>query len=340
MQHSVPAGLPDSATLPDSASLSDSTTLPDSASLPDLLTLPNYLPRSRPNLISLPTELLLEITDHLFTQGAYIPTHNPTNRKKTNFHHASALLRVSRHLNEVLTPYFYGRAISDYRWPPPPNWGRSLMHWAVAHNGSRGLIQKLILYGGSKLVNDVDFEGLSPIFVAAMHNNFEAAELLLNAGANPNSTALGLTPVLCTVVLKHHDTLRVLLNAGGDPEADGFSGSTALHLASMIGVSRDANLLKAALIEAGGDWDTRKSSAGYTAVQIENIMKNEIFIGNYQESLENKPIFGFYDDLPMCAYPLFHHRNNTALSKADMHMYCRPGCELRSDSAYLRAIRG
>jgi ankyrin repeat protein len=107
-------------------------------------------------------------------------------------------------------------------------------------------------------LDEVEFEGATPIALAAEVNNLDAIKLLVDAGGNPNTpTAKGTTPLMlasgaATDVQRARsveeralsvETARYLLDHGTDVNAAGQFGWTALHSASYQGITDLIELL-------------------------------------------------------------------------------------------------
>jgi ankyrin repeat protein len=101
-------------------------------------------------------------------------------------------------------------------------------------------------------LTEVEFEGATPIALAAEVNNLEAIKLLVAAGGDPNiPTAKGTTPLIlasgaATDVQRARsieersmaiDTARYLIDHGADVNAAGQFGWTALHSAAYQGIT-------------------------------------------------------------------------------------------------------
>jgi len=101
-------------------------------------------------------------------------------------------------------------------------------------------------------LTEVEFEGATPIALAAEVNNLDAIKLLVAAGGDPNiPTTKGTTPLIlasgaATDVQRARsieersmaiDTARYLIDHGADVNAAGQFGWTALHSASYQGIT-------------------------------------------------------------------------------------------------------
>jgi cytohesin len=103
-----------------------------------------------------------------------------------------------------------------------------------------------------RALDEVEFEGATPIALAAEVNNLEAIKLLVNAGGDPNiPTVHGTTPLMlasgaATDVQRARSieeralaihTARYLVDHGADVNAAGQFGWTALHSATYQGIT-------------------------------------------------------------------------------------------------------
>jgi len=248
------------------------------------------LSHSRPaqcNFLSLPNELLLEIAEWLFHPATYdirLP-------EATTFRDASAFLLVNHRLYQLFSPYFF-RTISKFSWGPP-HLGRSILHWAAAHNGNPNLLRRLLPYGGSKMINDVDREGASPLFTAVLHNNATITEFLLKEGADIELEAQS-TPLVCAVVFGYYDIVGLLLDAGAYTEERTFTDCTPLHIASMLGNAKEASNIIKALVQAGADTSARQH-LGYTPAEIEEKLSEAKALGIYKGDLDLERVTPLYD---------------------------------------------
>ncbi|KAF8423893.1 ankyrin repeat-containing domain protein [Tirmania nivea] len=305
---------------------------PDPAGLVDL---PHFQP-TRYNFLSLPNELLLEIAEYTFNSITYGDPPASAATDSTALRDATAFLLVNHRLNQLLTPYLLRVAMSKVSWGPP-HWHRSILHWAAAH-GSLSLLRKVLLYGGSKMINQVDSRGISPLMTAVLHNDAAITELLLEEGADvelgPTSSAAQariFTPLHCAVAFGYHDILGLLLGAGADTESTAFAHCTPLHIASMIGDVKDASISKEALVQAGANRNAQ-SLLGYwyTPIQIEEELSKAKAIKTYkerEEGITQEGIDNWLDNFifsPL-GLPLYFLRSQLSQFKEVQHEWC-PHC--------------
>lgn len=96
----------------------------------------------------------------------------------------------------------------------------------------------------------------TPLHEAVLHDRFDAAKLLLMAGADPNiQTIRGYTPLHLAAKMTHPDIVEILLDYGADPDIRTISGTgklgdTVLH---EIVTFRQNNGIAHRLLDAGAD---------------------------------------------------------------------------------------
>jgi ankyrin repeat protein len=75
--------------------------------------------------------------------------------------------------------------------------------------------------------------GLAPLHLAARQGSIEAAQALLDAGADINQRSAGdrITPIIIATLNEHFDLARFLLNKGADPNLSEDNGVTPLYAA-------------------------------------------------------------------------------------------------------------
>ena len=89
----------------------------------------------------------------------------------------------------------------------------------------------------------------TPLHQAAFIRNQNLAELLLDAGANPNATnAGGYTPLHLAAGMVTMEMTRSMLDAGADPSIVAKNGKTALDIATEYKAHENVALLKRVLL--------------------------------------------------------------------------------------------
>ena len=119
----------------------------------------------------------------------------------------------------------------------------TLLHIASIMN-DLSLARELIALGGSP--DKTNYQGQTPVFMAANWASNEILELLLNAGGNPNividQESLYNTPLLVATINEHIKTVRLLISYGADPGYQNMQGISALKIAQS---ARNEELISA-----------------------------------------------------------------------------------------------
>jgi ankyrin repeat protein len=137
--------------------------------------------------------------------------------------------------------------------------GGTALHWAV-HLGDRETAVLLIRAGA--LVNAANDNGVTPLSLACTNGSAAIVDLLLNAGANPNTTSpvTGETVLMTAARTGVVDVVRMLVDRGADVNAtEPQLGQTALMWAAAEGHSGIVRVL----VERGAGVRTQ-SKAGFT----------------------------------------------------------------------------
>jgi hypothetical protein len=133
---------------------------------------------------------------------------------------------------------------------------------------SNGDIETLVdlLSEDSKLINDVNQFGMTPLHGAVFHGQIESARILLDYGADPNHPSSGVKytfPLHLATSRLHKPLIELLIIDGGaDPAAKDYLGHTVLDVAQSISVENDsvakdpdtniqmANFIKSCIVKA------------------------------------------------------------------------------------------
>ncbi len=133
----------------------------------------------------------------------------------------------------------------DYKVPGP-------LHWATEY-GRPNMVRLLLNLPGSKRVHpdSMGYGNTTPLHVAARIGRRQIVDLLLAAGANPNTPNMDFSVSLNYAVLwEHEDIVKKLLDAGADPNGNRNSSHSPLELArDFVGNNTIARML----IEAGAE---------------------------------------------------------------------------------------
>ncbi len=112
--------------------------------------------------------------------------------------------------------------------------GMTALHWASL-NGDAELAQ-LLLYAGANVRATTRLGGYSPLYLAAKAGHAKVIDALLNAGTNPNSTAVdGLTPLMMAASSGNAEAVELLVKRGADVNArESENGQTPLAFAAAF----------------------------------------------------------------------------------------------------------
>jgi|LakMenEpi03Aug12_release.lakeMendotaPanAssembly.Ray.scaffolds.fasta_scaffold565342_1 ankyrin repeat protein len=105
--------------------------------------------------------------------------------------------------------------------------------------------------------------GWTPLYRSVVSGDFQATQLLLSHGADPNIVNhLGETPLHQAADYSQYAIAKSLLDAGADPDIQQDQGDTPLHHAAFKGDSQMISLL----LEYGADPNTKNYMFGRTPV--------------------------------------------------------------------------
>ena len=134
----------------------------------------------------------------------------------------------------------------------PPGWADRLdrreetpLHWAACADNATSI--RLLVSLGANTENSANDSGFTPLRSAISLGFWDAAEALLECGANPNARdTCGNTPLLRTCQAIHprsYQMAKILVAHGADVNALGGSNETALHVAARTGSALTCELL-------------------------------------------------------------------------------------------------
>ena len=130
----------------------------------------------------------------------------------------------------------------------------------AARAGRVGAVRALLRHGAAVDAAE-QWRGQTALMWAAVENNIEAADALLDGGANIHARSTGgFSPLLFAVRAGHIDMVRTLLAAGASPEETLLDGTSALVLAT-----KNAHYELGALLLAAGA-NPNADDQGWTAL--------------------------------------------------------------------------
>ena len=128
--------------------------------------------------------------------------------------------------------------------------GNSLIHRAVLHGARPSIIKAIIdVMGQADVTND---NGQTPLALAAANGKTKITEILLAAGAQPNSEDdQSRTPLMEASNAGHADTVAMLIKHGADVNAADRHQETGLMMAAAWGYHKVVQTL----VQAGASCD-------------------------------------------------------------------------------------
>jgi ankyrin len=131
--------------------------------------------------------------------------------------------------------------------------GTTALHWAVQRDDA-AMASMLVRAGAN--AQAPNRYGVRPLWIAASNGNPEVVKLLLEAGADANTSVAGETAVMTAARAGNADALRLLIEHGGNPNARDTRGQTAL----MWAAARNNGAAIWLLVEAGADIAVRTNN--------------------------------------------------------------------------------
>ena len=127
----------------------------------------------------------------------------------------------------------------------PQGDGTTALHWAAYRDDLA--MARLLVAAGADVAATTRLVEYTPLFMASKNGNAAIVDLLLEAGAEANSTTTtGTTPLMLAAASDNAETVTVLLDAGADINArDLNQGQTALMFAAAPGSTEVIKVLAA-----------------------------------------------------------------------------------------------
>jgi ankyrin repeat protein len=192
--------------------------------------------------------------------------------KDDKFHRTPLIWAVHSGRGEMVDVLLDNRVYVDTK---DEVWDGTPLMWAIWTPHRETIIQQLINRGADLEATDSRF-GRTPLLWAAFYGISEAANILLENGANVRCKDKDGVPALSVAVDKRRlDTARLLLDRGAELEATDKGGRTALQRAKdnadgeMIALLLERALLlkRGAMMPAATDWDSLNSHPSSFPVQ-------------------------------------------------------------------------
>ena len=152
--------------------------------------------------------------------------------------------------------------------------------FAVAVNGDRSSLERILDSGWTGSLDIVDKFGRTPLMHSCLGNHTECAELLIKYGADVNMKDLfGRTPLLWAAHKGNFGCLKLLLSRGADWKEKDNEGQTSLHLCASHKCAKCLSYLFR-FIPPGAvdDQDVNKRTAMHTAASFGNVDQVRLLI--------------------------------------------------------------
>ncbi|KAI3929878.1 hypothetical protein MKW98_004032 [Papaver atlanticum] len=114
----------------------------------------------------------------------------------------------------------------------------------AAHNGQIEAIQILLDHNADpNLMSCRSFTSLTVSIKSGLPQSLRCVELLLEAGADPDSGSYGVTPLIAAACKGLTEIIRRLIQAGANPDVTNYFGLTPLEIAASKGSHHDVEIL-------------------------------------------------------------------------------------------------
>ncbi|XP_039201373.1 transient receptor potential cation channel subfamily A member 1 [Crotalus tigris] len=176
---------------------------------------------------------------------------------------------------------------------------KSPLHFAASHGRLNTCLRLLESMDDTRLLNEGDRKGMTPLHLAAQYGHEKVTQLLLKKGALFNSDYKGWTPLHHAALGGYSRTMEIILNTNmkaTDKVND--KGDTALHLAAREGHTRAVKLL----LDANAKILLNESEASFLHEAIHNerkdVVKIVILHKRWEESIST---FSHFSSINKCA---------------------------------------
>ena len=175
--------------------------------------------------------------------------------------------------------------------------GTTALHWAAYHDDLE--MARLLTAAGADVSAQTRLGSLTPLFMAAKNGGAAMVELLLQTGADPQSTnANGTTPLMLAGASGDIETVEILLGRGTDANAkDLTNGQTALMFAAALGRAPAVKLLA----EHGADVNAVTNVAEIVKREYRYREKETANRRRIREGRDNPPVMGGMTALHLAA---------------------------------------
>jgi ankyrin repeat protein len=117
--------------------------------------------------------------------------------------------------------------------------------FALARCGDPHNLYEFLNSGMEININQKNHKGYSPLMISVYNGNYETSELLLERGADPNSSDHSGNTILMGAAFKGDvELIKLLINRGAQKELKNLDGLTAEQWASAFGRHNVLSILK------------------------------------------------------------------------------------------------